>query len=153
MENENSLQHHGVKGMKWGVRKARPSSGSSKGRTTAKKKKTSSSITTLFKKKKAVKKTAEKKTEEPKKKSVKEMSDAELREAINRMNLEKQYRDLHPQQVSKGKKFADRVLNNIIIPAGEDVAKQLVKSGMTKAVNKVLDLDDEFKVYTNNKKN
>ena len=40
----------------------------------------------------------------------------------------------------------------MIVPAATDVGKQVVKSMMTKAVNKAFKFDDELKVYTNNKK-
>ena len=148
----NELYHYGVKGMKWGVRKAPVRSG----RTTSKSKNTKRSIFG-FKKKEPTAKPKPKTTKkeeisEPKKKTVKDMSDLELREAINRLKLEEEYNRLNPKQVSAGKTFVNRVATNILLPAGEDVAKQLVKSGMVKMVNEALDLDDELKVFTNNKK-
>lgn len=142
MEN-NELYHHGVKGMKWGVRRTP----AQLGHPTSSGKKTS-----VFGFKKKKKETVKKSTSESKKKSVKDMTDAELRDVINRMRLEQDYANLSPKQISKGKKFVDRMLNNVITPAAEDVAKQLVKSAMTKGVNEILGLDEEFKVYTNNKK-
>ena len=130
----NELYHFGVKGMKWGVRKNRSSSDSSSSSLSKKKKRGLGNIS------------------EPKNKSVKDMSDEELRNTIARIELENKYKDLSPKKVSAGKKFVDRVINNIILPAGEDVTKQLVKSGMTKTANDLFKLDDELKVYTNNKK-
>ena len=130
----NELYHFGVKGMKWGVRKNRSSSDPSSSSLSKKKKRGLGNIS------------------EPKNKSVKDMSDEELRSTIARIELENRYKDLSPKKVSAGKKFVDRVINNIILPAGEDVTKQLVKSGMTKTANDLFKLDDELKVYTNNKK-
>ena len=130
----NELYHFGVKGMKWGVRKNRSSSDPSSSSLSKKKKRGLGNIS------------------EPKNKSVKDMSDEELRNTIARIELENRYKDLSPKKVSAGKKFVDRVINNIILPAGEDVTKQLVKSGMTKTANDLFKLDDELKVYTNNKK-
>lgn len=151
----NELYHYGVKGMKWGVRKAPVRSG----HTPSKSKNTKRSIFGFKKKESTVKvkpkpkhKTTIEENPQPKKKSVKDMSDSELRDAISRIKLEDEYNRLNPKQITTGKKFVDRVVNNIILPAGEDVAKQLVKSGMTKAVNELFELDDEFKVFTNNKK-
>lgn len=149
----NELYHYGVKGMKWGVRKAPVRSG----HTPSKSKNTKRSIFGFKKKESTVKVKPKRKTTieenpQPKKKTVKDMSDSELRDAINRIKLEDEYNRLNPKQITTGKKFVDRVVNNIILPAGEDVAKQLVKSGMTKAVNELFELDDEFKVFTNNKK-
>ena len=130
----NELYHFGIKGMKWGVRKNRSSSDPSSSSLSKKKKRGLGNIS------------------EPKNKSVKDMSDEELRNTIARIELENRYKDLSPKKVSAGKKFVDRVINNIILPAGEDVTKQLVKSGMTKTANDLFKLDDELKVYTNNKK-
>ena len=47
------------------------------------------------------------------KKSVKTMSDAELRNRINRLQMEKQYKELSGASVNKGKKFASRVLKDV----------------------------------------
>ena len=84
------------------------------------------------------------------------MSNDELRSMINkkkeRVELERQYRELYPQQVSKGRAIAKRVMKNMVIPAAEDVGKQLIKSQMTKVVNKSLNLPDEYKIFTNNKR-
>lgn len=74
-------------------------------------------------------------------KSIKDMSDAELRAIVNRMQLEQQYRSLAPQQVSKGKKFVDSVLNNVVAPAAKEVGKNVAKSLLTKAANDMFDLD------------
>ena len=87
----------------------------------------------------------------PKEKSVKEYSDAELRERVNRLQLEKQYKDLSPKQVSIGKTVVDRIVKNVVVPAAEEMGKQVVKSLMTKEINKYIDNDD-LKVFTNNKK-
>lgn len=71
-------------------------------------------------------------------KSIKDMSDAELRAVVNRMQLEQQYRSLAPQQVSKGKKFVDSVLNNVIAPAAKEVGKNVAKTMMTNIANDML---------------
>lgn len=71
-------------------------------------------------------------------KSIKDMSDAELRAVVNRLQLEQQYRSLTPQQVSKGKKFVDSLLNNVIAPAAKEVGKNVAKTMLTKAANEML---------------
>ena len=43
-------------------------------------------------------------------------------------------------------------MREMIAPAAIDTGRQLVKSYMTKAVNDGLKLEDEYKIYTNNKK-
>ena len=151
MDN-NELMHYGVPGMKWGVRRTPAQLG---------RKKTSSSKSLFGKKKsKAKAKTKSESSKEetaPKKKSVKEMSDEELNAAIRRMQLEQTYASLSPQKVSTGKAVAKRILNNIVVPAAEDVGRQMVKTALTRAGNKTLaevfkDFSEADKIYTNNKK-
>ena len=151
MDN-NELMHYGVPGMKWGVRRTPAQLG---------RKKTSSSKSLFGKKKpKAKAKTKSESSKEetaPKKKSVKEMSDEELNAAIRRMQLEQTYASLSPQKVSTGKAVTKRILNNIVVPAAEDVGRQMVKTALTRAGNKTLsevfkDFSEADKIYTNNKK-
>lgn len=151
MDN-NELMHYGVPGMKWGVRRTPAQLG---------RKKTSSSKS-LFEKKKPkpkpkVKSESSKKETAPKPKSVKEMSDEELSTAISRLQLEQKYKELSPQKVSTGKAITKRILNNIVVPAAEDVGRQMVKTALTRAGNKTLsevfkDFSEADKIYTNNKK-
>ena len=151
MDNDE-LMHYGVPGMKWGVRRTPAQLG---------RKKTSSSRFLLGKKKaKAntkIKSESSKEETAPKKKSVKEMSDDELNAAIRRMQLEQTYVSLSPKQVSRGKAVATRILNNVVVPAAEDVGRQMVKTALTRAGNKTLaevfkDFSEADKIYTNNKK-
>ena len=44
-----------------------------------------------------------------KKPSVEEMSDAELRKVINRLQMERQYSQLRPSNINKGKEYAQKV--------------------------------------------
>ena len=152
MDN-NELMHYGVPGMKWGVRRTPARLG---------RKKTSSSKSLFGKKKPKPKAKAKTKSESSKeetapKKSVKEMSDDELNAAIRRMQLEQTYASLSPKKVSTGKAVTKRILNNIIVPAAEDVGRQMVKTALTRAGNKTLsevfkDFSEADKIYTNNKK-
>ena len=151
MDNDE-LMHYGVPGMKWGVRRTPAQLG---------RKKTSSSKS-LFEKKKSkskpkAKSESSKKETAQKPKTVKEMSDEELNAAIRRMQLEQTYASLSPQKVSTGKAVTKRILNNIVVPAAEDVGRQMVKTALTRAGNKTLsevfkDFSEADKIYTNNKK-
>ena len=104
-----TLYHFGVKGMRWGVRKRRSkSSGSKKKQSTEKKEKEDTRREDYKKKLKT------------RKKKVSEMSDAELRDFINRTQLEKQYKDITRSKVDNGKKVAKEILAK----TGKDLASK-----------------------------
>ena len=142
----NELYHHGVKGMKWGVRKTpvRSSSGATRKRK--------SNTLSLFKKKKTIRKVSSANSSPAQTKSIKDMSDDELRKKIERVQLEQDYLQLDPKAVSRGKRITKRVMDDMIVPAAVDIGKQAVKSIMANGVNKVLSLEGDNKVYANNKK-
>lgn len=88
------------------------------------------------------KKTATKKAgdkSEPKRKSVKDMSDEELAAVVRRAQLEKQYRDLNPQQISAGKKF----FNTFIVPTATNAGKNLATDFATKKGREWLGLTEK----------
>ena len=143
---DNELYHHGVKGMKWGVRRTpvRSSSGATRKRK--------SNTLSLFKKKKATRNVSSVNSSPAQTKSIKDMSDDELRKKVERVRLEQQYQELDPKSVSRGKRITKRVMDDIIVPAAVDIGKQVAKSIMANVTNKVLSLEGDNKVYANNKK-
>lgn len=106
VQDSDYFAHYGVKGMKWGVRHDKPSSGI--------RKKASATISKA-KAERNRRKKAEFARRSPERKSVdtiraskkkaKYMTDAELKTAINRLNLESQYNRLSMEIYSPGKKF------------------------------------------------
>lgn len=110
------LTHHGIKGMRWGVR-----------RTTAQ----------LLRRSGSSKKAADLKN----KKTVKTMSDDELRKAVNRLQLEKQYSQLSEGSVSRGKQYAQNVFK-----AGTTIAA-VTTTGLTiyNNANKIKDIIEKVR--------
>lgn len=99
---DNELKHYGVKGMKWGVRRASRRRSPSEDHVRAK---------------------------ELKKKKLSQLSNAELRELNNRMNLESQYKNLKRQNVSAGRKFVQEVAREAAKNTASDYARRYAKEG------------------------
>lgn len=112
----NEIKHHGIKGMKWGVRRYRNRDGSL---TPAGKKRYNDSTPAHE---------HHKRVYDGKKAS--QLSDQELRDRLNRLNMEKQYSMLTAKETKAGKKFAKDVMYN----AGKQVASDLSKKYMAMGV-------------------
>lgn len=108
------LQHYGVKGMKWGVRRSQAQLDRKAGRKPSKARLRSKSKT--------------KRSSAP---SASSMDDSTLRKRINRLQMEKQYNELTSKSTGSGKKFAKKALS----AAGNAI----VVSQLTKAGNKTVD--------------
>lgn len=158
--NQNELYHFGIKGMRWGVRRYQNADGSltaagkkKYGTKTNFEKVKSAKLKAQGKDPKSIREkerakanartqkeidkyTKKKKNkdadidEEKKTKSIKDMSDDELREKVNRMQLERnaydlnrQLSSLNPKQVSKGKQLATEVFNDVVKPAAKNAGK------------------------------
>ena len=132
-----SLYHHGVKGMKWGVRKKPVFSGFSKAKKAAPTKPTP----------------AVKKAFSGNKKDISKATDDELSAYLRRMQLEKQVLTMQkemtalttpPKKVSAGKRFVSAVWKDILYPGikegmketGKSVVKSLAEDMIKKAMEK-----------------
>ena len=153
---ENELMHWGIKGMKWGVRRYQNKDGSltpagkkrydkemsklkEEEKIAKNKLRTQAKLNKLDEKRKEIEalksgKPISKSTKKSSKPSVKDMSDEELRQTVNRLLMEQQYAKLNPQQVSAGQKFVKKVMNDVVAPAATEVGKNVLKDAMTKAV-------------------
>lgn len=178
MENVE-LQHHGIKGMRWGVRRSKAMLDRLSGRSSRGDDDSSESG-------------GSKKSEssKPKQKSVKDMSDEELNAAINRLQLEKRYMDLmrdtspqppkqnnqnnqqHQQNQKKEKTIVKKgaeFVGDVLATSGKNLAVQAINYYGAKKLNEMIneketvkkikpeEMDDyEVKlkevIFTNNKK-
>lgn len=125
----NALQHHGILGMKWGVRRFQPyPKGHSGGREVGEAVKTDQGEVVSPK----VKKTSN---------NPKKMTNEELKEKIARLELEKKYSDLLKStgqvKQKKGKSFVMDVLEK----SGKNIATQFTTYIMGTAINKVAKSD------------
>lgn len=122
---ETELSHHGVKGQKWGVRRSRTSSGDSGWKKVAK------VISPVgYAAAKGIKKAANSKKGHTarniyrnmtgskrsstmsryRRNDLGRMSNKDIQEAINRMNLERQYRALTKVDYMRGQRFASNMV-------------------------------------------
>ena len=133
----DELTHWGIKGMRWGIRRYQNKDGSLTPAGQKRRAKLEGELKQLGGRKRGAKSKTEPEAT-PRKKTVGEMTDDELRERTNRMMLESNYynaaRNLanaNPVKVSKGKKFMNSLMNDVIAPAaknaGRDWAEKFMK--------------------------
>ena len=106
----NELAHYGILGMKWGVRRSEAQLARARG-----KKSSSEEVNDDYKKAHSSK-------------SVKSMSDKELRDRLNRLNMEQQYKKLTTPEKSAGRKAVEQIVGGS--------AKQLAINYATKYMTK-----------------
>ena len=115
---ELTLTHHGIKGMRWGIRRTEAQLARARGKVEELEKK-------LEKKGVSSKESSANSTQAPK--TVKDMSYEELQQIVNRLALEQRYSQLKPEKVSLGKRFMSSVSKDVVLPAAREGAKDALK--------------------------
>ena len=129
------LQHHGIKGMKWGVRRTEAQLARVRGK--AKKENWSEDAKSVG---------------EIRTKSVKQMSNAEIRKVNERMDLVRRYSQLNPGVIKKGSmKVAAATGIMATALAFYNNADRAVKTGQTVAT-KVVDIAGDMLIKDLNKR-
>ena len=124
----NQLYHHGVLGMKWGVRKDRRT-GTSKRPGNSKGDKSTTKKTPVPKAEDFLE------SRRFKAKAVAGLNNAELKKLNERLNLEKQYKDLTKAERQKGKTFVSKALSSGL----EQTTTTLVAGASLLAVRKAIE--------------
>lgn len=103
--DEESLSHYGTKGMRWGKRKDK--------------------INVNSERKSENKRRAEARAK------TKSMTDDELKTAIARLKLEKEYKELNAHQISAGQKMVGKILTDVGTQAAKGALSSAISSATT----------------------
>lgn len=115
---DDNLQHYGVLGMHWGRRRGDSSRLTRKERKEAERRRQEAALSEDHKKKMMIKS-----------KKISEMSNAELKTVNERLQLEKKYKELSTEDLSRGQKFVrDMLLNSAKNTASQQTSKYMNKA-------------------------
>lgn len=131
----NVLQHHGILGQKWGVRRTPAQLGhvTAKKNSSSESKVSSNNTSDQTKAKKTPGKAVKRSTV---------MSDDELRQRINRLNMEEQYDNLVARQKVRGTGTAKKLLGE----AMENLGRKALGVAVDKIIDKMANKGDKFDI-------
>lgn len=138
----DELYHHGILGMRWGIRRTKSQLGYKTGND---RKRQSDDSDVVGKAASSTKSGGFNKS-----RSIANMTDDELRNHVNRLQMERQYLELNkqisaytPQQISRGKKFMKSMEKDVITPALKDAGRNLLTRFLNKKGAELLGLDEK----------
>lgn len=146
----DEMYHYGILGQKWGIRRYQNKDGSltPAGRRRANKLKDEYTKLTGKKMRKNPDKKDDNVTNGKKqslKKTVSEMSDAELKDKLIRLQNEKQVIQLEKERASIGQKALAKIGNDVVKPSLIDAGKNVATAYLTKMGKEALGLDSDKK--------
>lgn len=119
--NNELMYHHGIKGMKWGVRRNPDQLARARGNT------------------KSSADSEEKSNRKTIVKNRRTLSDADLKKRIERLKMEKEFKNLTEEDIAPGKKFVSNVMSSagakVLTIAAAGAMSYAVKAAMTKEFN------------------
>lgn len=114
--SEPYLEHHGILGMKWGIRRSEAELARTRGR---------------FKRSEDKQEKANRKTDV---KNRRTMSDADLKKRIERLKMEREFKNLTEDDLAPGKKCVSEILSS----SGKKVASIAVAGAMSYAIKALM---------------
>ena len=122
IESSDNLMHYGIKGMKWGVRRSEAQLARARGHSS----KPSDDKNEVAARKVAVK-------------NRRTMSDSDLKKRIERLKLEREFKNLTEDDIAPGRKYVSEILSasgkKALTMAAAGAMTYAVKTAMTKEFN------------------
>lgn len=130
---DNELYHHGIKGMRWGVRRYQ---NKDRTRTAAGKKRERKTLS------------ADGKVRDARKKDLKNrrtLSDSDIKKRIDRLKMEKEFKNLTEEDISPGKRAVKQILSS----AGTKVAAGAIAGATAYAIKVAMTKNFDIKEAAN----
>ena len=139
-QNTDELYHHGILGMKWGVRRYQNADGSLTPAGRKKAGELAKKYSEVTGKRLVVKKRS---VGQQRERLAHEMSSKELQEKINRMRLEETYTSMMASRVpqkkaSIGRRFVSTITNKVIVPGAIEGSKKVVSNLVDQAIGRAV---------------